>query len=75
MSVEWKYLEELISRYQGTCNMLLEHHFDWMEKHDLLQEFDQEIFNCHICGWWCEISESAAHESYELICEDCVRDI
>lgn len=52
---------------------------------DTLSEIDQMMFQCDVCGWWCEAGECAnnelegghadegfpIHDSDELICQDC----
>lgn len=66
---------EIIDHLQGTCNFLNDEDLDWMYAQDECFKFDDEIFHCHICGWWCEISELAANEEFEQNCNDCERDI
>ena len=66
--VRVELVNELIASLRGTCKSI----YDFHDEHDLsLEEFqmiDDEIFNCDVCGWWCEISEMGDEQS---VCDDC----
>lgn len=59
----------LVEEYRGTCNSLMESDENWLDEQGLLQEFDNEIFECELCGWWCEQSEMS--EGMPQVCDDC----
>lgn len=70
-------VQELIDYLQGTTNTLddgMETLYSGMDFEELTEEdhdqIDNQIFECEVCGWWCEISEQ--HEGEENgICDDC----
>ena len=68
-------VEQLISELQGTCKTIQEFLPEGMEEDDLteedLQEIDNEVFLCSVCGWWYEICEESGSDESELICNDC----
>ena len=60
-------IQEQIDELQGTCAS-----FDPTVWSDIdLQTLDDQIFNCGVCGWWCEIFELSESDTGELICTDC----
>lgn len=60
-------VNEIIAELRGSCRAIYNVH----EDDDLtLEEYrmtDNEIFECAVCGWWCEISEMED----EGVCSDC----
>lgn len=73
-------IEQIIQYLQGTCmntvDSALNELFSLSES-DLTEEqmehIDQELFNCDVCGWWCESSENAGTDG-ENVCNDCSED-
>jgi hypothetical protein len=61
--------ENLLITYQGTCDSLTEEDQQFLESHDLCNNFDSKIFNCDLCGWWCNTSEKS--DSGDATCYDC----
>jgi hypothetical protein len=60
-------VQDMVDELMGTCMMSPDFE-DWtMEE---LEEFDDMIFECTICGWWYEIGELGdSHD--ELACVEC----
>lgn len=66
-----KTAEAIIEELRGTCNSLqpvLEAH-DAVDVVPVLNIIDSEIFECEVCGWWCEASEMC--ESGGDVCDQC----
>lgn len=65
---------EVAEELQGTPRSIPE--FATAEEADdevFLGELDQHVFECTVCGWWCEVSEmSEKHEDF--VCTDCEDD-
>ncbi len=73
-------IQELIDYLQGSCYSLYEGcNTLGIEEDDLtieeLEELDSQIFNCGVCGWWCEISEDSGIGEGEFICTDCAENL
>ena len=75
-------INPIIERLQGNCMMTLndaiEELHPEMTEDDLTEgdrnQFDNELFLCDQCGWWCEISEQCAVEdscANTGYCSDC----
>lgn len=61
-------IDHMVETYQGTCRLLSDDDRDFLESDsEFGNEFDQWIFNCEYCGWWCEIHEDTGNG----ICEEC----
>lgn len=59
---------DVISELNGTCKSLYDVLTDFeLDDKDLLDDIDNELFECSVCGWWCEHSEDTG----EFVCEDC----
>ena len=62
-------INTLISDLQGTCETISHFLSEEMEESELtqdeLEQIDNEIFLCDLCGWWCEVSEQ---NEKELLC-------
>ena len=67
MSNERETIQEVIDRLQGTC---METFDSELYTDDELREFDEQIFLCDMCGWYCETSEQHNHNG-ERVCQDC----
>ena len=78
-------INKVIEYLQGTCmNSLqdgVEMCYPGMDEEDLtdddLSQFDNELFICETCGWWCEISEQCAEQescSNQQTCSDCCQE-
>lgn len=67
-------VEELVQDLTGTCQTIQHFLPEGMEESDLTEQdhehIDSEIFNCHVCGWWCEQGESREQDG-EDVCADC----
>jgi hypothetical protein len=59
---------DFAEKLQGTCNSLGDEMVDWTDAE--LEEFDNLVFECEVCGWWCETSEMAPDENV-IMCEGC----
>lgn len=64
-------LQELIEEYEGTCNYLMESDRNWLKENNLCDDFDAEIFECNVCGWWCSTGEESEEPH---TCEECYED-
>ena len=70
-----KIVEALTGSSQSLTACLGAHDcLDLQDNADFLEFLDGEIFECSVCGWWCEINEeiSVDHDLDELTCSDCV---
>ena len=47
---------------------------DFLEEFDMFQAFDDQIFNCAVCGWWCDESEQGHYNYGEPTCDECAKD-
>ncbi|MFT5348846.1 MAG: hypothetical protein ACI9M3_001887 [Bacteroidia bacterium] len=70
---QWRdaYLKDLVGRFQGTCNSFTSREDEFLEEFNAYDDFDNEIFECGDCGWWCETSERHDTDSGESVCEQC----
>ena len=68
------YFDDLVERYRGTCNFLMGKDKDFLEEFDMFQAFDDQIFNCAVCGWWCDESEQGHYNYGEPTCDECAKD-
>ena len=70
--------QNLVEHYRGTCQVMEEDDFAWLEDNDLLQRWDDEIFLCDECGWYCGDDERFIDweddQPEELLCDECARD-
>ena len=67
---EFGDIQNYIDYMQGTCNS-----FDYdgwsMEE---LEQFDECLFECSICGWYCEAGDwnvEACEATGENVCSEC----
>lgn len=63
---------QIINYLTGTCKSLSEACVDLDINEDNLTQdelahIDENIFECEVCGWWCEVSEMVN----DNICTDC----
>lgn len=71
-------IDDLIQYLQGSCDSLSDGIFavigeDYSEDDlslDNLEQIDNEIFLCDVCGWWFEVCEMSESES-EQACVEC----
>lgn len=64
---------DLVEHYRGTCNNLAGSEDEvWLEEQGLLEEWDNEIFECEVCGWMCGDDERSFND--DMICTDCEED-
>jgi len=68
--------QKLIDNLRGTTNTLQsEAELLGLDPDDpgLCLDIDNEIFECAVCGWWCDISEESSEEHGldDLTCGDC----
>ena len=72
-------IDAVIDELRGTCKSLDEvanhNNIDPMDE-KLCDAIDQEIFQCHECGWWCEMHEevSAFAGLDEWTCAQCAKE-
>ena len=59
----------IIESYIGTCDIMANEDFDWLDSHDMLGEVGNEIFRCTSCGWWCADGEQSPNN--ETVCDEC----
>jgi len=76
-------MDELVEHLQGSCESLedglrkvLDDDDADMESmtHDDCLYLDDRIFNCEICGWWCEVGDTSPDQPDDddrLICTQC----
>lgn len=69
--IETKF-NDLVYFLQGSCNTLSEEDNDFLTDNDLLERFDDEIFICDECGWWCGDDERS--ENVDETCDECAGD-
>ena len=74
---EWVpvYFQDLVDRYQGSCNSLSWKDQDFLEEFDLFQDLDNIQFQCDFCGWWYETCEQGESNTGDMICQDCCEDM
>lgn len=71
--------EQIAAEISGTCAALykiLENH-DMEDAHndiEFLRDFDDHVFECGCCGWWCETSECAHSDGHSSICFECAEE-
>jgi hypothetical protein len=71
--------QTIVDHLNGTCGSIIDalrsHDMDESLENDLdfCAFIDDQIFQCHVCGWWCEISEECSDDAglEELTCRDC----
>ena len=56
--------EDLLGTGKALWDVLTEEEQD---DQDILQELDQQVFQCSVCDWWCEIGEMTEDHR----CSDC----
>jgi len=59
-------IKTVIADLRGTCNTIDLDDFTYEE----LEQLDTEIFECSVCGWWCDIEEECG-DGTSNICTDC----
>lgn len=72
-------IDKIIEDLKGTCNSIdgvcADHGCDFTDLTSKeLDQLDNEIFECFVCGWWCEMSEECGVNSGENTCSDCCED-
>lgn len=64
-------VQDLINHMLGTCESI--DLSEWTQEE--LQEFDEALFECACCGWWCENGDWATDYTIEKyggdVCSDC----
>lgn len=79
MTVELSDVEriasEIVDELRGTCNslLLLLEEKGVVDNAIVLTAIDQDIFECAVCNWWCDMSELSEHDhgTGDNICADC----
>lgn len=61
---------EMRDSYMGTCHALSSEDLDWLEEHDMLEYFYDDMFLCDDCHWWSEI----AYQVVDNRCDECAED-
>lgn len=69
--IETKF-NDLLYFLQGSCNSLTEDNQEFLEDNNLLERFNNEIFMCEECGWWCGDDERS--ETQDDMCDECAPD-
>jgi len=68
---------EIIDCLRGTCNgslsALIEERGLEAEEDEICAAVDDAIFECSVCGWWCEIDEECSEDcgADDLTCRQC----
>lgn len=70
--------DEVAAELQGTCKSLHDVATE-AEQEDIefLQDLDDKVFLCEICGWWCELCElsnASIEGQHQLTCDECEPD-
>lgn len=69
-----KEFNKAVETFRGTCNTLIgSDEMQFLEDNDLLEKWDQEIFECNECGWWCGDDERSEDDGE--VCQECHDDI
>ena len=65
-------LDYIIEDYKGTCHSMVEDDYDWLDLNGQLEAFDNGVFECAWCGWWCgDDSYSPNDHDTETVCDEC----
>lgn len=64
---------EIVEELRGTCKSIHEVcTVDETNSGPVNDAIDEEIFECSLCGWWCEHNEASEHAPPdEPFCTDC----
>ena len=67
--------QEIVSQLTGSCQDVQSALHDGEDEYDpvLVEVLDDNIFNCAVCGWWCENEEMSDDEDGPK-CNDCAED-
>lgn len=68
---------EIVEELRGTCKSLHEVCTDdELDNKFVTDAIDMELFECEVCGWWCEWSETSQKPELEgrFVCDDCEDD-
>ena len=64
-------LNDIVSTYQGSCDTMSDEDREFLDTYDLWADFENCIFLCTQCCWYCEAHELTQSENNELICTEC----
>ena len=67
-------IDHVVDSLRGTCETFdraAEAHGLSPMDAELCEALDQQIFNCCICGWWCDLDEMADNDFNDQVCGDC----
>lgn len=68
------FFEDLVDRYQGSCDSISSRDFEFLEDFDLFSDLYNIQFQCDTCGWWFEEGEQGESNSGDMLCKDCAEE-
>lgn len=63
-----KRFHDIIYYYEGSCNSMTEEDREFLETNNLTNDFDELLFECETCGWWCGDDDRSDDDN---VCTEC----